>query len=177
MNKLFGLALEALDFTVRAILCRGRMGAPEGGPRTHQALIVTIEDCDWLADAGFPGPAPIAPLRIDTKEQQIVGHDVFRLRADPSSGELVLERKNEDEWFALFGIDRAVALPPDFEGANFICARWDRMPFPSVLMMSVLTSEGRATLLNRKLRLTRSQFKDHAFVKRLHPRSLRRRIA
>ncbi|WP_247354972.1 hypothetical protein [Bradyrhizobium sp. 160] len=89
----------------------------------------------------------------------------------------MLERKNEDEWFALFGIDRAVALPPDFEGANFICARCDRMPFPSVLMMSVLTSEGRATLLNRKLRLTRSQFKDHAFIKRLHPRSLRRRIA
>lgn len=59
------------------------MGAPEGGPRTHQALIVTIEDCDWLADAGFPGPALIAPLRIDTKEQQIVGHDVFGLRADP----------------------------------------------------------------------------------------------
>lgn len=174
MNKLFGLALEALDFTVRPILCRVPMGAPEGGPRTHQALIVTIEDCDWLADAGFPGPAPIASLRIDTKEQQIVGHDVFRLRADPASGDLVLERRNEDEWFALFGIDRAVALPPDFEGASFICARWDRMSFPSVLMM---TSEGRATLLNRKLRLTRSQFKDHAFVKRLHPRSLRRRIA
>lgn len=160
LNKLFGLALEALDFTVRPILCRVRMGAPEGGPRTHHALIVTIEGCDWLADAGFSGPAAIAPLRIDTKEQQIVGHDVYRLRTDPASGELVLERKNEDEWFALFGIDRAVALPPDFEGANFICARWDRMPFPSVLMMSVLTSEGHATLLNKKLRLTRSQLKE-----------------
>ncbi|WP_456679164.1 hypothetical protein [Bradyrhizobium sp. LM6.9] len=37
---MFGLALEALDFTVRPILCRVRMGAPEGGPRTHHALIV-----------------------------------------------------------------------------------------------------------------------------------------
>lgn len=93
------------------------MGAPEGGPRTHQALIVTIEDCDWLADAGFPGPAPIAPLRIDTKEQQIVGHDVFRLRADPASGELVLERKNEDEWFAVRQLHYGVR----YQAVNQLC--------------------------------------------------------
>lgn len=95
LNKLFGLALEALDFTVRPILCRVRMGAREGGPRTHHALIVTIEGCDWLADAGFSGPAPIAPLRIDTKEQQIVGHDVYRLRTDPASGSSCLNARTK----------------------------------------------------------------------------------
>ncbi|NRP70900.1 N-hydroxyarylamine O-acetyltransferase [Ensifer psoraleae] len=165
LNKLFGLALGALGFTIQPILCRVRMGAAEGGPRTHQAFIVTIEGVDWLADSGFGGPAPIAPLRIDTEELQTAGRDVFRLRADPASGELVVERKNGKEWFALFGFDRATALPSDFEGANFICARWERSPFPSSLMMSVLTAEGPANLLNKDFSLIRNQTEETETLK------------
>ncbi|MUT27357.1 MULTISPECIES: arylamine N-acetyltransferase [Mesorhizobium] len=165
LNKLFGLALGALGFTIQPILCRVRMGAAEGGPRTHQAFILTIEGVDWLADAGFGGPAPIAPLRLDIDELQTAGRDVFRLRADSASGELVVERKNGNEWFALYGFDRATALPSDFEGANFICARWDRSPFPSSLMMSVLTADGPANLFNKDFSLIRNQIEETETLK------------
>lgn len=62
LNKLFGHALVALGFDVQPILCRVRMGAPAGGPRTHRAFIVSIGGVDWLADAGFGGPGPAEPL-------------------------------------------------------------------------------------------------------------------
>lgn len=89
----------------------------------------------------------------------------------------MLERKNEDEWFALFGIDRAVALPPDFEGRQLHLRTLG--PYALSIRPHDECSDirGACNLANRKLRLTRSQFKDHAFIKRLHPRSLRRRIA
>nr|WP_247355035.1 hypothetical protein [Bradyrhizobium sp. 160] len=46
------MALEALDFTVWAILCRGRMGAPEGGPRTHQDVFrLRADPRQWRARA------------------------------------------------------------------------------------------------------------------------------
>lgn len=152
LNKLFGLALDSLGFAARPIFCRVRMGAPIGGPRTHQAFIVTIDGAEWLADSGFGGPGPIRPVRLDSREPQAAGESLFRLTPDDASGELVLERQDGEGWFALYGIDFAVALPADFEGGNFICARWDQSPFPKMLMMNLLTKDGRTSLLNTELK-------------------------
>lgn len=165
LNKLFEQALVAHGFSTRPSLCRVRMGAPTGGPRTHQALIVSIDGTEWLADAGFGGPGPVAPLRLDRRESQIAGGVSFRLRPDPATGELVLERLNGDQWFALYGLDDASALPPDFEAANFICARWDQSPFPKMLMMNVLTPEGRASLMNGAFRHVRGAETEERTVK------------
>ena len=165
LNKLFEQALVALGFSTRPSLCRVRMGAPTGGPRTHQAVIVSIDGTEWLADAGFGGPGPVAPIRLDNREPQIAGDVTFRLRTDPATGELVLERRNGDQWFSLYGLDGAVALPPDFEAANFICARWDRSPFPTMLMANILIQEGRASLMNRTFRHVRGAETEERTVK------------
>ena len=57
LNGLLGAALQAMDFSRRAVLGRVRMGAPVGGPRVHLAWIVALEGREWLVDAGFGAPA------------------------------------------------------------------------------------------------------------------------
>lgn len=156
LNGLFGQALEALGFAARPILGRVRMGAPRGGPRSHHAWIVTVEGVDYLADAGFGGPASSAPLRLDDHTPQPAGGEIFRIREDYDSGERVVERKDDGGWFALYGFDEARIEQADLVAANVVCSRWEASPFPANLMMTRRLADGRVSLFNRTLKTVAS---------------------
>lgn len=155
LNALFGQALDALGFAARPVLGRVRMGAPTGGPRSHHAFVVSFADGDYLADTGFGGPAPAMPVRLGDSAPQVIRGETFRMRADAATGEDVLERRNGDDWFALYGFDSVEVEAPDYEAANFICARWDKAPFPFHLMMTIVTEDGRNNLFNREVKQIR----------------------
>lgn len=154
LNALLGSALEAAGFSARPFLGRVRMGAPAGGARSHYAWIVRIDGREFLADTGFGGPGAhgIVPLAAVGTEHRIGGR-VFRLRADAATGELVLERREADGWFSLYGFDPFPVTAADVEAANYLCARWEKSPFPSHLMMSLHREVGRAAMFDASLTL------------------------
>lgn len=136
LNQLFGAALAATGFDARRVLARVRNGAPEGGARTHLAWLVETGGGTWLADAGFGGPGTVWPLDAADRSPQETPSGVYRLREDETAGELVLEKHLKGEWYALFGFDGVPVRDADIEAANVVCARWDKAPFPSHLMMA-----------------------------------------
>lgn len=152
LNRLFGDALDALGFDARPVLGRVRMGAPEGGPRSHHAFVVKLAGIEYLADTGFGGPAPALPVRLGVTKTQTIGEATFRMRTDDAAGEEVIERLNGEQWFALYGFDRVPVRAADLEAANFVCARWEKSPFPVHLMMTIVTDTGRHSLFNRGLK-------------------------
>lgn len=154
LNALLGAALDAAGFAKRPVLGRVRMGAPTGGPRSHQAWIVAVEGREFIVDAGFGGPGAhgIVPLAAVGAEHSI-GGKLFRLRADAATGEIVLERREAPGWFSLYGFDPFPVTAADIEAANFVCARWDKSPFPSHLMLSRHRDEGRAAMFDTSLTL------------------------
>jgi len=153
LNGLFGRALAAAGFAAWPLLGRVRMGAPVGGIRAHLAWIVTIDGRDWLADAGFGGPGPFGPLQVARDLEQRVAGTVFRLRDDPQTGELVLERRNGGEWLSLFGFDESPFAAIDVESANYLCTRWAQVaPFSQILMLSRAGAQGAISLMNRDVR-------------------------
>ncbi|MBD8890508.1 arylamine N-acetyltransferase family protein [Roseibium litorale] len=151
-NTLLGAALTAFGFEHRPILARVRMGGPSGGPRSHLAFVVRLRGTGWLVDAGFGGPGPRAPLKIETGTEQTLLRETFRFRDDMAAGEIVLERKTPEGWFPLFGFDDMLPVQSDIEMSNFYCARSPQSPFPSNLMMARTTGSGRVSLFNRTLR-------------------------
>lgn len=157
LNALFGLALISFGFDVEPILGRVRMGAETGGPRAHHAFLVTVDGREWLADTGFGGPGPVGPVSLASDLPQVIGGETFRIRHDPSTGEDVLQRLNGEDWFSLYGFDRTPTAPVDFVGANLICSRWEKSPFPSHLMMTVPTAQGRLSLFDRTARESRAE--------------------
>lgn len=152
LNDLFGAALAAAGFTARPVLARVRMGAPEGGARTHLAWTVAAGGREWLADCGFGGPGPRVPLAIDPAEQHD-GHDSFRIRRD--GDERVVEKAVPDGWLSLYGFDNCRPRPIDVEAANVVSTRWERAPFGSTLVLSRLLPDGRVSCRNRDGRTTR----------------------
>lgn len=154
LNALLGSALEAAGFAARPFLGRVRMGAPRGGQRSHYAWIAGVDGREFLVDSGFGGPGAhgVVPLAAVGTEHRIGGR-LFRLRADEATGELVLERQEANGWFSLYGFDPFPVTPADVEAANFVCARWEKSPFPSHLMLSRHRPEGRAAMFDTALTL------------------------
>ncbi|MCV2870058.1 arylamine N-acetyltransferase [Defluviimonas sp. WL0002] len=151
LNALFGAALGALGYQARPVLGRVRMGAATGGPRAHLAHIVQFGDRAFLADTGFGGPAPEAPIEIGTGTPVADRLGQYRLRRDAATEEWVLERETTQGWFSLYGFDTVPVTEPDRIAANFFCARFPASPFPNHLMLNRVTETGRVSLFDRKL--------------------------
>lgn len=152
LNSLLGEALATLGFSTRKVLARVRQGAAEGGARSHLAFVLTLEDTEWLVDAGFGGQAPAEPVRI-SDEPQPIRDQSYRICFEATSGEHVLERLTDAGWFSLYGFDRVEVRPADIEGANFLCAASPKMPFARSLKFYRLTEEGFFSFLDGKARL------------------------
>jgi len=157
LNGLLELVLQELGFNFEPILARVRMGRAEGGPRGHLAFLVNMEDDLWLVDAGFGGPCPKRPLLVSHNQAQHQDHDVFRVKTDPANGELVVEKHQDGDWFALYGFDRAKVQRCDLEAANVVCSTWSQSrlaPFPDNLLMCRNTEQGRIQLFNNMFTAT-----------------------
>lgn len=151
LNGLLGAALAAAGFAPRPVLARVRMGAAEGGPRSHLAFVVPLGRRRWLVDAGFGGPGPASPLDLRAGEQTDALGARFRLRAEARSGETVLDRWRGGGWFPLYGIDHAPVRPADILAANHVCATAPFSQFPRRLMVARIVPGGRLALSDRRL--------------------------
>ncbi|MCV0426600.1 MAG: arylamine N-acetyltransferase [Roseibium sp.] len=142
LNALLSQALNALGFTNQRVLARVRMGDSEGGVRSHQAHVVTLDGSEWLLDAGFGGQAPASPVNLTTADEQPIRDQIYRMRFDAAESEEVLERKTSDGWVSLYGFDRQSPKQVDVEAANYLCAKWPKISFSSSMKFYRLTDNG-----------------------------------
>ncbi len=80
-NMLLKAALEAMDFTVTPLAAGVLWGQPEGHepPLSHMVLNVDVGGVPYLADVGFGGQAPTAPLRLKADLEQQTPNERYRL--------------------------------------------------------------------------------------------------
>lgn len=149
LNALLHTALGALGFDTRRRLARVRKGAPEGGPRSHLMMEVTLPEGSFLVDAGYGGPGALIPLRLDTGAEQLAPNGTYRLWHDDRTGERVLDKRTEAGWFPLYGFDDAHVGAADIGAANFICAHWEAMPFSNHLMLAGFDGATRIGVFDR----------------------------
>lgn len=149
LNALLGAAMGALGFPVRRALARVRMGAAQGGPRSHLALLTEVDGRRYVADAGFGGPGALVPLALDMTGEQAAPNGIYRLTDDAVTGERVVERRTADGWFALYGFDEAWVGDADIASANYVSATWHKAPFRQNLMLAGYDGAVRHGLFNR----------------------------
>lgn len=148
LNTLLGQALEAIGFSAKPVLARVRMGAPDGAIRNHLAHVVTLDNTEWLVDAGFGSAAPAEPVNITSGQPQDIFGRTYRTRWDETTGEDVLERLKGEDWQPLYGFDRLPPRPIDIEAANYLCATWHKSSFPTNMKLYRLTADGRLSFIN-----------------------------
>ena len=147
-NTLFQHVLEALGFSVTAYAARVVYRRPPGtvAPRTHMLLRVDLPEGPFLADVGFGGPNPTAPLALRAGIEQPTALEPFRLL--DLSGELALEIRQQDEWQTLYRFTIEPQHPVDLAMANWFVAMHPESRFVNQLIAARSTATSRMALVD-----------------------------
>jgi N-hydroxyarylamine O-acetyltransferase len=146
LNQLFLVLLQQLGFQARAISGRVVMGGPEDRQtaRTHQAVVVELDGVSWLADVGFGGLVPTAPLRLDTDDAQATPHESFRITRHDDRR--VLRTQVAGEWRAMYVFDLQPQFTIDHEVGNWYVSTHPQSPFRDRLVAARVEPGLRHTL-------------------------------
>jgi len=151
-NALFASVLSELGFRVTPLAARVRWQVPAqvSMPLTHMALRVDLGGEPWLADVGFGGLTPTAPLRLDIQDPQPTPHETFRVLRD---GEVyLLQAQVADGWGDVYRFTLEEQHPIDYEVANWFTSTHPSSRFVQNLVVSRAGREGkRSALFNREL--------------------------
>lgn len=116
LNRLFLALLEHLGFEARPLAARVIEGdAPLA--RTHLLLLVAVDGVAHVADVGFGGMVPTAPLRLHEDAVQSTPHEPYRLVAG-SDGRL-LRAQVLGQWRDLYAFDLQPQLDVDLAMGNW----------------------------------------------------------
>lgn len=152
-NTFFLACLQQLGFAACGLEARVRTGVPADvvTPRTHMAIRVTLDGEDWLADVGFGGLAPLAPIRFASRAEQPAGSGAWRF-VDMEGGWL-LQAKSHDGWTDCYAVLDSTPRHIDYEMANWWVATHPKAMLRQNLLVGRAVDGGRLTLFNRQLSL------------------------
>jgi N-hydroxyarylamine O-acetyltransferase len=148
-NGLFAQVLGALGFGVTTLAARVMMGRTAGNSRrSHMLLKVEMEEGAYIADVGFGGHAPSAPLRLDTGEAQVTPHGADRLARMGDYFEL--QTMLDGEWKTLYRFSLEPQTQEDHEMANWYISTHPDSEFTSRLIVARLLPGRRLGLFNNQ---------------------------
>ena len=151
VNGLFSMALQALGIPFRFIAARP-MFYPARRPKTHMAIIATIEGEDWLCDLGFGSYGIRAPMRLGLLDVEVPQDaDTFMLsRAE--NGEYLLQARSGGKWLNQYGFDLSPQEWIDFEPANYLNSTHPGAIFVQKTLVVLHNEFGRDILIGRNLK-------------------------
>jgi N-hydroxyarylamine O-acetyltransferase len=142
--------LLTLGFHAQGLAARVRWGRlPEViGPRTHMLLRVDLPAGPHIADVGFGGLTPTAPLALAAGREQPTPHETFRLAA--AGAEYDLEARLGSAWSSLYRFSLQAQMAVDYEVANWFTSTHPNSLFVNHLIVSRPGPGRRSTLFNDK---------------------------
>jgi len=154
-NLLLLGVLRAFGFHAVGLAARVRWGRPPKtiGPRTHMLLRVDRAEGPYLADVGFGGLTPTAPLALAAGREQETPHEPFRLVA--AGSEFDLEAKLGEAWGSLYRFSLQEQTPADYEVANWYTSTHPDSLFVRNLIASRPGQDRRHTLFNNRFTIRR----------------------
>jgi N-hydroxyarylamine O-acetyltransferase len=165
-------ALEALGFAPVAHLARVLVVLPRAlAPRTHMVLSVPCPEGTFVVDPGFGALAPRVPVPLADGCEATCGDEVHWFERTGADWTLKMRQGGTtlDCWTTTFEPEG----PADFAVANHYTSTHPESPFRNRIMLRALLPDGRVTLHNRDLKITRnstvvaSQLPDRAALRAL----------
>ena len=155
-NLLLLEMLRGFGFRAQGLAARVQWGRPAGsiGPRTHMLLRVDLPEGAHVADVGFGGLTPTAPLALAAGREQTTPHETFRLV--DAGGEFDLEARLGARWASLYRFSLQEQMPADYEVANRFTSTHPGSLFVNHLIASRPAPGCRFALFNNRFTVRRS---------------------
>ena len=157
LNGLFAWLLKQIGFDVSYLNARvfnreGKLGIQFD----HLVLLVRFSDQPslWLADVGF-GDSFTQPLNFEDASEQVQGLRAYRLEQTPE-GRIAWQRDYDGAWQRMFFFDlQPRNYPSDYEAGCRYHQTSPKSSFTRGSIVSMATPDGRATLEERRLIITK----------------------
>jgi N-hydroxyarylamine O-acetyltransferase len=150
-NSLLLNVLGTLGFDVTGLMARVVWGVPAGHslPRTHMVLRVKLSEGYYLADVGFGGLNPTAPLAFELSTEQATPHETYRLaKADT---EFELQARLGEVWIGLYRFSLLPQIAADYEMANWFTSTHPESLFRCHLLVARAGEGCRYSLFDNQL--------------------------
>ena len=149
-NLLLGAVLRELDYPVRNLAARVLWSNPDGAnqPPSHMLLAVDIGAATYIADAGFGGSTPTAPLRLKADAEQATPHGTYRLAG--GKPDWTLEVRIGEEWKPLYAFDTVEKTVEDYAASNTFLSTDPASPFRTDLRVALSPAGKRLALWNNR---------------------------
>ena len=164
VNSVFALLLQALGFQVQGLLARVLDGFSTLRPRSHQLLLVTVEDESWIADVGFGRNSLRAPLRLTSGVVDQQGPDTFRLRSEAGQA-FCLQKVRDGTWHDLYAFTLEPYLPVDYIPLNYWNSTSPDSLFTQKKICTMPTATGRIVAVDTEFTI-RTQERTHTIQAR-----------
>ncbi len=154
-NAVLLAALRRLGFQAEGLAARVGWNRPADfvGPRTHMLLRVELPEGPHIADVGFGGLTPTAPLALQAGIAQATPHESFRLQV--AEGGFTLDAQRGGQWQSLYRFTLDAQAPVDYEVANWFTATHPRSLFRNHLLAARAPAEGHHNLLDDSVAISR----------------------
>lgn len=151
VNGLFAMALEALGVQYQFVAARP-MFYPVRRPKTHMALVVSLNGEQWLFDLGFGSYGIREPMKLDANLGEIQqDHDVFILEKE-NDNTFILKAKIEGVWSNQYAFDLSPQEWIDFVPANYLNSTHPDAVFVQKLLVVLHRPHGRSILFGDLLK-------------------------
>jgi N-hydroxyarylamine O-acetyltransferase len=146
VNGIFAMALGSLGIPYRFVAARP-MTYSVRRPKTHMAIIASIDGREWLVDLGFGGYGIREPVDLRWLDREIKqDYDTFRL-TKVSDQDYLLQSLVDDVWKSLYEFNLCEQEFVDFEPANYLNASHPDSIFVQGVIV-VLQHPGGKTILS-----------------------------
>jgi N-hydroxyarylamine O-acetyltransferase len=148
LNYAFLALLQELGFDACGITGRVVMGQPEGAwtARTHRLSLVTLDGVRYIADVGFGGMVPTAPLLLDNDAAQLTPHDPYRIERHADG--YTLRANVGGEWRPMYIFDLQRQEDIDYVLGNWYVSTHPESSFTKQLLVARTGDGWRRTLNN-----------------------------
>jgi N-hydroxyarylamine O-acetyltransferase len=151
VNGLFAMALQALAIPYQFVAARP-MFYPVKRPKTHMAIVLTVNDERWLCDLGFGSYGIRMPMLLNQVDVEIKqDFDTFLL-TKTNEGEFLLKALIDGEWANQYAFDLSPQEWIDFVPANYFNSTHPDAVFVQKLLVVLHNQNGRKILFGDMLK-------------------------
>ena len=152
VNGLFAMALDALGIPYFFVAARP-LTHGHRKPRTHMAIVVTLQGEKWLCDLGFGGHGIRAPMRLNLLETEVNQDGELFMLSMQSEHELLLKTHTSHGWEGLYAFELTPQHWEDFIPANFYNCTHHESIFVRKLLVVLCHASGRKILFGHTLKI------------------------
>jgi N-hydroxyarylamine O-acetyltransferase len=152
VNSFLTMILRAFGFQVHGLLARVRFSMSALRPRSHQLLLVTVDNEPWIADVGFGSCCLREPMRLTPDVVSEQGPDSFRLKTE-TGHTYILEALLAGRWQDLYEFTLEPFDLIDYEPFNYWNSTSPHVRFTQQKLCTIPTPEGRIVAVEMEFKI------------------------